>query len=190
MSEVPLTRPSLLFRLRDGADGEAWREFVDRYGPLVFGFARRHGLQDADSADVTQMVLLEVHRGIARYQYDRQRSPFRAWLFAVARHQVCQHLKNGRRFPQDIGDADVHDHLEQQPDRESEDAAWWEQEHQWQLFHIAAQRVRVQFEDSSWQAFWQTAVEGGEPQEVAAALCMRVGSVYTAKSRVLRRLRQ
>ncbi len=50
----PPTRASLLLRLRDAQDGGAWREFVDLYAPLVYGYARKQGLQDADAADLSQ----------------------------------------------------------------------------------------------------------------------------------------
>src|SRR5262245_45067984 len=45
--EAPVTRVTLLTRIKDGADAEAWREFVRLYGPVVYGFARKRGLQDA-----------------------------------------------------------------------------------------------------------------------------------------------
>src|SRR5437868_6432315 len=57
MAKAPPTRPSLLLRLRDARDGVAWSEFVEVYAPLVYGYARKQGLQDADAADVTQEVL-------------------------------------------------------------------------------------------------------------------------------------
>ena len=60
MSDSPETRMSLLLRLRDRRDGEAWSRFVDLYGPLVNGLARRHGLGDADAADRMQEVLLAL----------------------------------------------------------------------------------------------------------------------------------
>ena len=53
MSDALATRLSLLVRLRDARDDGAWSQFVDLYAPLVFGFARKHGLQDADAADLT-----------------------------------------------------------------------------------------------------------------------------------------
>src|SRR5262249_54046786 len=57
MSDLPATRPSLLVRLRDSRDGQAWTQFVQVYGPVVYNFARKRGLQDADAADLTQDVL-------------------------------------------------------------------------------------------------------------------------------------
>jgi hypothetical protein len=45
MAEPPLTRVTLLTRLKDGRDAEAWREFVHLYGPVVYRFARTRGLR-------------------------------------------------------------------------------------------------------------------------------------------------
>src|SRR5262245_64438036 len=54
MGESPTTQLSLLARIRDVRDAQAWGEFVDIYAPLVYRLARRHGLQDADAADLAQ----------------------------------------------------------------------------------------------------------------------------------------
>jgi hypothetical protein len=54
VDDSPLTRASLLVRLRDGTNHLAWQEFVTLYSPVVYGFARKRGLQDADAADLMQ----------------------------------------------------------------------------------------------------------------------------------------
>ncbi len=41
MAEAPLTRPSLLVRLRDLGDQEAWRQFVDRGSAFRLGAHRK-----------------------------------------------------------------------------------------------------------------------------------------------------
>ena len=56
MAEIPATRPSLLVRLRDARDEAAWRQFVDLYAPLVYGYARKQGLQDADAHRALQFI--------------------------------------------------------------------------------------------------------------------------------------
>jgi len=60
MTAPPLTRASLLVRLRDPNDGEAWKDFVRLYAAVIYGFARKRGLQDADAADLMQEVLRSV----------------------------------------------------------------------------------------------------------------------------------
>jgi RNA polymerase sigma-70 factor (ECF subfamily) len=70
-----------------------------------------------------------------------------------------------------------------------QEEAEWQQEYERQLFHLACERVRAETADASWQAFWRTAVECQAAQDVGRSLRMSVGAVYTAKSRVLARLR-
>jgi RNA polymerase sigma-70 factor (ECF subfamily) len=186
MTTSPHTRPSLLVRIRDAADREAWRQFVELYAPLVYRFARRRGLQDADAADLTQDVLQAVARGSARLEYDPQRGTFRGWLFTVARNKLHTFLKRKQRLLRHTEDVDFS--LLAEP--EQDEAAVWEQEYEQRLFDWAAEQVRGHFQDSTWQAFWQTAVDNKPPREVADRLGLSVGAVYIAKSRVLARLRE
>ena len=82
------TRPSLLVRVRDAADAGAWGAFVDIYAPVVYGFGRRRGLQDADAADLTQDVMGEVVRSIRAFEYQPARGRFRDWLLLIARRRL------------------------------------------------------------------------------------------------------
>ena len=68
MPLTPTTRASLLFRLCDSEDHEAWVEFVTLYEPVIYRLLRQHGLQDADARDVMQELLLTVSRSIDRWE--------------------------------------------------------------------------------------------------------------------------
>jgi RNA polymerase sigma-70 factor (ECF subfamily) len=190
MAKAPLTRPSLLVRLHDARDHQAWEQFVDVYAPLVYGFVRKQGLQDADAADLTQDVLRAVATAAGRKGYDPGRGSFRGWLFTVVRNQLSNFRTRRSRFAQGCGDSAAQAMLEAQPARPEPEEARWEQEYEQRLFHWAAAQVRGGFQDATWQAFWQTAVEGKAPREVAQTLGITVGAVYIAKSRVLARLRE
>ena len=87
MAKIPATRASLLVRLRNPRDEAAWNEFVNLYGPLLYGYARKQGLQDADAADLGQDVLSAVAGAIGRLAYDPSRGTFRNWLFTVLRRR-------------------------------------------------------------------------------------------------------
>src|SRR6266446_1968412 len=112
MPEPPLTRATLLVRLRDGTNAEAWREFLQLYGPVVYGFARNRGLQDADAADLMQEVLRSVARNAPRMEYDPARGTFRGWLYTVTRNKIYNFLSGQRNRPRASGDSDAHERLE------------------------------------------------------------------------------
>src|SRR5439155_24568741 len=76
------TSPTLLVRLRNVEDKQAWEEFVDRYAPRIYGWCRNQGLQNADAEDVTQEVLAKLARRMQTFVY-APNSSFRGWLKKV-----------------------------------------------------------------------------------------------------------
>ncbi|MCX7422789.1 MAG: sigma-70 family RNA polymerase sigma factor [Planctomycetia bacterium] len=183
------TRPSLLIRMRDRRDSEAWSQFVEVYGPLLQRFLRSHGLQEADSADVTQEILQSVMTAIEKLEYDRNIGRFRGWLFTVAHSKLKNYLHRRNRQPAGTGDSEMEFVLENQPSTFPSETDW-EQEYERRLFEWAAERARSDFQPATWQAFWMTAVESKSPTDVAAKLQLSVGAVYIAKSRVTARLKE
>jgi RNA polymerase sigma factor (sigma-70 family) len=190
MANSVTTRPSLLARIKDTGDRQAWAEFVDIYAPLIYGFARRQGLQDADAADLTQEVLGAVARSAARLDYDPARGTFRGWLFSVVRNELCDFGSAKRRQQHGTGDTDMKRRLEGQPAPSEDEVAAWESDYERQLFALACDQVRRDFQDATWQAFWLTATQGKSGKEVARMLNMTTAAVYLAKRRVIARLRQ
>jgi RNA polymerase sigma factor (sigma-70 family) len=190
MSDAPATRLSLLVRLCDARDDGAWSQFVEIYAPLVYGYARKQGLQDADAADLTQDVLQAVSGAIRRLDYDPRRGSFRGWLFTVARNKLRKFLAAQKRPGRGTGDSDVQHRLNELPAREDEQSAWWDEEYERRVFAWAAEQVRGCFSDSTWQAFWQTAVEGKTGLQAAQSLGLSVAAVYLAKGRVMNRLKE
>jgi RNA polymerase sigma-70 factor (ECF subfamily) len=190
MQESPATRASLLVRLRDGADVVAWQEFVHLYAPIIYGFARKRGLQDADAADLMQDVLRSVSTAVHRLEYDPVRGTFRGWLFTVTRNKVFNFLESRSRRVQGSGDSGTQQRLEEQAVAGGDLSANWEADYQRALAAQAMERVKGEFQVATWEAFLQSAVDGHPPAQVAARVGLSVGAVYVAKSRVITRLRQ
>lgn len=189
VDDLPLTRASLLVQLRDGGNHAAWQEFLKLYGPVVYGFARKRGLQDADAADVMQDVLRSVSSAIARLDYDRNQGTFRGWLFTISRNKIYNFLSARRIRPQAAGDSGTNRLLDSQPD-DQDGAEAWEMEYQRRLASLAMDRIRGEFQEKTWQAFWLTAVQGTAASEVSKQISLSPGAIYVAKSRVLARLKE
>jgi RNA polymerase sigma factor (sigma-70 family) len=189
MAEFPPTRASLLLRLRDRRDAAAWDEFVDRYAPLVYGYLRKRGLQDADAADLTQDVLAAVAGAISRLEYDPARGAFRNWLFTVVRRKLANWRASRANRLRGSGDTDAQQLLEEAPAPDELEAEWqaeWER----RLVAWACEQVRRDASEATWQAFWRTAVDGQPGKQVAADLGLTVAAVYHARSRILARIKE
>jgi RNA polymerase sigma-70 factor (ECF subfamily) len=187
MAEIPPTRASLLLRLRDPQDEAAWQDFVSLYAPLVYGYARRQGLQDADAADLSQEVLSAVSSAVNHLEYDPRRGSFRNWLFTIVRRKLSNLRRHLRSQP--VQGADNQQILEQVADAAELDGAW-EAEWRHRLFAWACEQVRREVATETWQAFWKTAIDGQPGSQVAAELGLSLVSVYHARSRVRARLKE
>lgn len=178
------THPSLLIRIRDPRDRDAWEAFVDTYVPMIYRYARRMGLQDADAADISQDVLSEVARCIRAFEYQPDRGRFRDWLGTLVRRRLSRFLgKRGREA------TDVSDEAADLADSCPADAGWIE-EFNARILAAAMTQARPHFEPATWRAFECVWVEGRRAGEVAAELKLPIEAIYTAKSRVLKRLEE
>src|SRR3954453_10346328 len=147
MDEGPVTRARLLVRIRDGHDTDAWRQFVHLYAPVVYGFARKRGLQDADAADLMQEVMRSVAAAAGRLDYDPRRGSFRGWLYTVTRNKLYNFLDGRRHQVRGSGDSDAQDRLEDQAAPDDGTEAMWDHEYQRRLSALAMDRVRGEFHE-------------------------------------------
>ncbi len=190
MSDMPDTRRSLLVRIRDRGDEPAWREFVEIYEPLVYRLARRKGFQHADAEELTQEALVAVASAIERWDPDPRLGTFRGWLFRIARNMMINFLTRSRPEDRGTGGTGFRHLLEQQPASGPDETTLFGEEYRREAFRWAAREIRDDFQSSTWNAFWWTAVDGREIKEVAEALGMSVGAVYAARSRAMVRLKR
>jgi len=180
MHSTPL---SLLERLRQPADQDAWSRFVRLYTPLLRYWARRAGLQEPDAADLLQEVFTLLIDKLPSFRYDGT-SSFRSWLRTVT---LNKWRERGRRATLPVAGDDatlagltVPDPLEEH----------WEAEYRQRLVGQALRLMRAEFQPTTWQACWEHVVSGKSAAEVARDLGLTPGAVRAAKFRVLCRLRQ
>ena len=187
---VPDTRNSLIVRLSDRRDADAWDHFVSVYEPLVYRLARTKGFQDADAREVVQEVLVAVSRAVERWQPNAELGRFRDWLFRIARNLMINFMT--RRHHQSIasGDSRIADLLNLKIDPSSDESAKFDLEYQREVFRWAAECVKAQVKDVTWQAFWMTSVEETPIATAAKSLGISIGAVHIARSRIRSRLRE
>jgi RNA polymerase sigma-70 factor (ECF subfamily) len=189
VTEFPETRDSLLAQVRSPANREAWDQFVQIYRPVIYRLARCRGLQDADAQDLAQRVLIAVASAIGGWEKSNDSVRFRHWLRRVARNAIVNALV---RQPHDraTGGTSVHELLMEQPDVDPGPDAEIEMEYRRELFLRAARIVRGDVEGQTWRAFEMTVIENRNIDEAAIELEVPVGTIYAARSRIMRRLRE
>jgi RNA polymerase sigma-70 factor (ECF subfamily) len=178
------TSVSLLQRLRQPGEEEAWNRLVELYTPLLFYWARRVGLGEEDAADLVQEVFTVLIQKLPEFTYDPNQS-FRGWLRTITLNKWRDSRR--RRIPAPVpADQATLAQLAQPCAAE----AFWEAEYRQQLVGRALELMQAEFQPTTWKACWDVVVVGKPVAEVARELNMSLDAVYAAKSRVLRRLRQ
>lgn len=192
MADDTPTSGTLLMRLRELDDREAWNEFVERYTPRIYGWCRRYRLQQSDAADVTQEVLSKLVKVIRSFEYDPRRGSFRGWLKTVTNNAVRDFLSELSAPGRGSGDTRIGAALGaiQDPTAIGELTAALEEEAERTLLREAEERVRLRVQPQTWEAYRLAAVDSLPAVDVAMRLSMPVAEVYVAKSRVVKCLRE
>lgn len=188
MNPSPKTRHSLLLRLADAGDGEAWSEFLEVYESAVFRYVISRGLQPADAEDVTQRVLEAVL--IKSRSWDASAGgSFSAWLFSVARNLAAKSWNEQARSAIHVGSDSTATWLDQVPEPAEEEKTIFQIEYRKAVFQRGAERVKDQFKPETWNAFWLSTVDQLDANAVAKKLGITKSAVYVAKCRVLAKVK-
>jgi RNA polymerase sigma-70 factor (ECF subfamily) len=179
---------SLLERAR-ARDEVAWYRLMALYRPLVLYWCARKRVAAADCEDVTQEVFAATARALAHFRRDRPGDTFRGWLRAVTSNQILLYFRRRQGQPLAEGGSEALQRLQDLPDPLTDPVPGEEAEMS-RLYQQALEQVRCEFEDSSWRAFWLTAIENREPASVVGELGMTTAAIRQAKSRILRRIKQ
>lgn len=185
------TSTDLLNRVIEG-DQQAWTEFVELYSALIYSRCRASSLSPHDSADVTQEVFRRIYRTIPNFRRDEPGQGFRRWLRTIASNVIVDHFREKNRHPEAFGGTTIGEWLSELADpfsgNSDETPSGESAPESGDLFR-KLQSIRMDYEHSTWQAFWLTVVEGQSPADVAKDLHISAGSVRQAKYKILRRLR-
>lgn len=210
-NELPSLSSSLLDQVRQ-MQPDAWARLVNVFSPIVYRWSRQAGLSGADSADVVQDVFIAVAKKINTFERQKETGSFRSWLATITRNRVRDSFRKRHQHPPGQGGTEALEQFHGVPDPNSVDAARHNDssikmktsggsesdnlEHSISLDNLdrrlpirVLEIVKSECDPRTWQAFWLTTVQGDAASDVAARIEMPLASVYQAKSRILRRLR-
>ena len=180
------TNPTLLNRLGDWRDHEAWVDFVTRYDPVIRLSCRRYRLDADTTEELCQRVWIDLARRMRTFRYDPGKT-FRGWLRRLCQSRAIDLLRKKK--------ADAVHSLEDQPaesllqdapaDFEAEEGAavgtpaaapTWPSEVQ--------DAVRRRVDERTWQVFWKIAVLGQSVREASEAAGISYYAAFAAQKRV------
>ena len=184
-----ITASTSLVRRVKSQDPDAWRRLARIYGPLVYRWARRSGLQAADGEDIVGEVFTDVVRTVERFAHDGQSHSFRRWVRTMASRRLLKHLRRKNAHPvahggstaclrtQGLAEESLHEQ-----NLETQDEVEWVRQR-------AMKIIQDDYKPSYWDVFQRVCLEGEAPAAVAKSEGMSVWAVYKVQSRILHRLR-
>ncbi len=183
------TASTNLLRQVKSRDQDAWRRLAGIYGPLVYRWARKSGLQAADAEDIVGEVFADVVRTVERFAHDGQSHSFRRWVRTLASRRLLKHLRKRNAHPvahggstaclrtQSLAEESLHE-----KNLETQDEVEWVRQR-------AMRIIQDDYKPSYWNVFRRVSLEGETPADVAKSVGMSVWAVYKVQSRILHRLR-
>lgn len=187
MKSLSKTRYTLIGKLHDARDAEAWSQFTAIYQPVIFRFCRAKGLQHADATDVTQEVLAKISAAIENFDLSREKKNFRGWLYRITRNLVVDFIRKRDKDPLVQFDAGLELATSLSPN--VDESAEFQRTFERQVFLLVSQKIRHHVKPETWEAFWETEVNRKPVADAARDLGMSTGAVYVARSRILARFK-
>lgn len=176
------TSESLLIRLRQSEDQQAWSEFVRLYAPLIFAWARKTGIQVQDSRDIVQDVLSIVFQKLPEFRYEASKS-FRGWLRTITLNKHREYCRRTKR----IVNAEESEFLKLAV---ATAESTWDLNYRQELVDRALELIRHEFQTQTWEAVREFTTTGKSAAEVAKTYDISVWTIYSGRSRMMARLRE
>lgn len=184
MSETYSTRYTLLQRAKSQSDSNAWEELIGQYRRYIYVIIRSMNVNDSDTEDVLQLILVQLWKYLPKYEYDPEKAKFRSWVATVTRTQVINFIKKQQTHSNKLNKAEPSlkdDYLDSIKHSEIDKIA----QQEWETFiaTTAIQNISPKFSSRAVEAF-ELYSKGMKVEQIAKELDVKVDSVYKYISRV------
>lgn len=189
MQNVPKTSESLLIAL--GADSKSvrWREFVEKYTPVMRGYLRNR-FPKIDHDEVIQRTFLAFVNTVKNYRYEPEATGlFHNYLIGMLRYKAlsyCDEIKNDLQHKYEIVS------LSSSPSESDAGLDIPDSDMRYSAYELALREVFADpvISTQSKEVFRRVAIAGESPESVASAFGITRNNVDQIKSRVLARLKK
>jgi RNA polymerase sigma factor (sigma-70 family) len=166
-------------------DPERWREFDSIYQPMLFGFLRKHGLDESDANDIVQDTFVKLLSNIDTY--DRTRCKFRTWLFGLALNTLIDKARRRASYNKAL-EGWARNVLQATPSDSVKLAEAWAKLHLTKILKYAMETVRARTSTQAWACFEQRLLRDRPGAEIARELGITANVVFVNAHRVLKQV--
>ena len=186
------TNPTLLNRLGDWRDHEAWVDFVTRYDPVIRSTSSRYRLDAETTEELCQRVWIDLARRMRSFRYDPGMT-FRGWLRRLCQSRAIDLLRKKKADAVRVAGGSARPRRSRRTpliDFDAEEGAASERPLLLRLAEEVQDGVRRRVEERTWQVFWKIAVLGQSVREASEAAGISYYAAFAAQKRVGRMLRE
>ena len=188
---TPVTRKSLLVRLKNWHDEQSWAEFAKIYERLIFDTALRAGLGNEEAKEVVQETLLTVAKKMAGFNYDPRLGSFKNWLMQITRRRIVDQFRKRKPETSHSMSGGPRIDVEQLSDSSmSRLETLWNEEWNNARLDLARAVVKRKVGARQYQMFDLYVLSGKSLKEVTRSLRVNPAQVYMAKYRITRMLKK
>lgn len=168
--ELIPTKATLLGRLKNSKDQSSWQEFADIYSKLIYGVARKAGLNDEEAQEVLQATMDLVAQQMPTFKYNPMIGSFKSWLLNLTRLQIItRSLK--RRSPS--GQSSQNKAATEAETSKTVDRVW-DTEWQTHMTEAAITNVRRRLDPKKYQIYDFCVNKKWSPERVSGAFGVSV----------------
>lgn len=179
MKSTLRTRVTLIQRVQQQNNEEAWQEFVHFYRPFIFHITKQMNVQIDDINDLIQEILLKLWKSLPNYE--KQTARFRTWLTTVIKSCAYNFFNKSRR-QNSHNENELHPLLQQSVSKSDLELVI---EKEWKLYlsELVMEKLKRVFKGNAITVF-EMSLQGKNSDEIANELNLTTQSIYTLKNRV------
>ena len=185
---VENTSVTLLKRIQNPADEDAWSRFDAVYRSFIAGFLASRKVDEHVCEDICQSVMKQVYEAMTdgRFEHNGRSGAFLNWLRQVVVSQLGVYHRKARRNEQRLP-AGLEENLSKEDSRLVQ---LWDLEHNQATLRLVLALLRDHTPPDSLEIFRRTFVDGADADQVAEEFGRTKNAVIVVKCKVLKKARE
>lgn len=179
------TRYTLIEKVKNQQDESAWTSFSTTYNPFIKAVLLRLGINNSDTSDLQQDVLLKLWKKLPEFDYQANQGKFRTWLYQVTRNTAYSYLSSRQNESKRIETYFSSDSNSEEKNGKLD--ALMEGEWKSYITNLALEKIRPSFSSQSIDIFEQS-LAGQTAEQLGEKYELKSNTIHRIKNRVKEKL--